>query len=137
MKTQLNEVRRMQKLAGILKEEDMSSAANNPETVSSAQKAQIGKTIEAWGLKHVTAAPEIFGEIITDNLPRKLKSPMLAKFNDNMFKSLIQLSTDYHTGTLGIEQAVDKAIEIVTDPSNYTTGDTAVNEAKGVKKFYI
>ena len=110
----LTETRRMQKLAGILKEEDMGHTGNSPEAVN---KAQIGKTIKAWGVKHVADGTDVYGETITDNIPEELKPSGM--FNEKMDQSLIQLSKDYHTGTLSIEQAIDKAIEIVTDPSNY------------------
>jgi len=121
MKTQLNEVRRMQKLAGILKEEDMGYAEDSSETID---KAQIGKTIKAWGVKHVADGTDVYGETITDNIPEELKPSGM--FNEKMDQSLIQLSKDYHTGMLSIEQAIDKAIEIVTDPSNY--GGAQLNE---------
>lgn len=129
IKSTVNEIRRMQKIAGILKEEDMGYAEDSSEAID---KAQIGKTIKAWGVKHVTDGTDVYGETIMDNIPEELKPSGM--FNAKMDQSLIQLSKDYHTGMLSIEQAIDKAIEIVTDPSNYTTGDT-VNEAMGVKNF--
>jgi hypothetical protein len=125
MKTQLNEIRRMQKLAGILKEEDMGYTGNSPEDQVTGNKTAIEELIKTWPLKAVEAAPDVFGESLIEeylegNIPgNKAGKIPEGQFNSKMEEALIELSKGYHTGTLTIEQAVDKAIQIVTDPSNY------------------
>lgn len=118
----LTETRRMQKLAGILKEdlaEDEDSAVGN--TVTEDQREHIKKIIEAWDLANVIKGPEIFGINIKDSLPTKL-TPQRMLFNQKMLDSLIKLASNFRKGRVDMETTVDLAINTITNPANYTEG---------------
>jgi len=81
------------------------------------QNKAIKKCIKSWPLEEVEEVPDVFGECLIEeyqgeDIPE-------GQFNDRMFESLIGLSSDFKKGVLTIEQAADKAIEIITDPLNY------------------
>jgi len=90
------------------------------------QNAGIKNVIEVWPLEDVEEGADVFGEClieeylegtIPDNKEGRIPEGM---FNGKMFESLVELSRGYKEGDLTIEQAVDKAIEVITDPENYS-----------------
>ena len=118
----LTETRRMQKLAGILKE-DLADGEDNAvvNTVTEDQREHIKKVIESWDLANVIKGPEIFGISIKDSIPTKL-TPQRMLFNQKMLDSLIKLASNFRKGRVDMETTVDLAIKTITDPANYTEG---------------
>jgi hypothetical protein len=90
------------------------------------QNQAIKNCIEAWSLNDVKGVPDVFGECLIEeylggNIPdNKAGKIPEGQFNARMFEWLIKVSSDFKTGVITIEQAVDTVIKIITDPQNYS-----------------
>ena len=89
-------------------------------------REDLARTIRVWRLEDVKLGSDVFGEVLAeaylqDSIPsHKGKEIPLGSYNGKMFESLIGLKESFDNGDLKIEEAVDLAIKIITDPENYS-----------------
>lgn len=92
---------------------------NENTEISPEVESEIRRTIEISIPEDIEQTSDHMGEGITQALENDGIELPGGMFNNNMHNALLTLSTEFHSGQLPMEAAVQKAISIAMNPANY------------------
>lgn len=105
-----------------LKEEE-EETTNSPQGISPEALSEIQNLFDSWPLEDLEETTDHFIEIFTTEIIPEFNLGDIPEgtLTYELDEKVMEVATQYHKGEIPIEEAAQKLLEIVKDPSNWKT----------------